>query len=70
MLESSRDAAFVRALATLARDLQVKTIAEMVEREEEANLLQQMQVDYAQGYLFGKPEPLFAEIQPKRAAKG
>jgi EAL domain-containing protein (putative c-di-GMP-specific phosphodiesterase class I) len=69
MAESARDAAFVRAIATLAHDLQVKTIAEMVEREEEATLLQQMNVDYAQGYLFGRPEPLFAEIQPKVAVK-
>ena len=53
----------------LAHDLQVKTIAEMVEREEEATMLQQMNVDYAQGYLFGRPEPLFAEIQPKVAVK-
>lgn len=69
MTSSARDAAFVRAIATLAHDLQIKTIAEMVEREEEADLLRQMHVNYAQGYLFGKPEPLFAEIQPRVASK-
>jgi EAL domain-containing protein (putative c-di-GMP-specific phosphodiesterase class I) len=70
MTESARDAAFVRALTMLSHDLRIKTIAEMVEREEEASLLRQMNVDYAQGYLFGKPAPVFAELQPKAALKG
>ncbi len=70
MTQSARDAAFVRAIATLAQDLHVKTIAEMVETGEEVTLLNQIQVDYAQGYLFGKPAPLFAELQPRMAAEG
>ena len=35
----------------------IKTIAEFVEKEETLKLLREFGVDYAQGYLIGKPGP-------------
>lgn len=64
MVKNPRDVAFARAIANLAHDLNIKTIAEMVETEEEASLLRVMQVNFAQGWLFGKPAPLLAEETP------
>ncbi len=44
---------FVRSLADLARNIDVKVIAEWVQTEEDASLLRQWGVDYFQGYLYG-----------------
>ncbi len=48
----------VRAIVELARGLSMDTVAEYVETPEIAAELRQLGVDYAQGHLFGKPEPL------------
>jgi EAL domain-containing protein (putative c-di-GMP-specific phosphodiesterase class I) len=48
---------FLKAMATLCRDLGVKTVGEMVETEEMAALLAEAGVVYGQGYLFGRPMP-------------
>lgn len=55
VLESSRDAAILRSMVSLCRELGVKTIAEMIETEEQAKALHALGVDHGQGYLFGKP---------------
>ena len=46
---------FLRAMATLCRDLGVHTVGEMVETEEMAAFLAEAGVVYGQGYLFGRP---------------
>jgi PAS domain S-box-containing protein len=48
----------VKTILEIARQNDQKTIAEGVETEPTAALLRQYGVDYAQGYLFGRPEPL------------
>lgn len=48
----------VRAVVELARGLSIDTVAEYVETPEIATELRRLGVDYGQGYLFGKPEPL------------
>lgn len=48
---------FLRAMATLCRDLGVHTVGEMVETEEMAKFLAEAGVVYGQGYLFGRPMP-------------
>ena len=46
---------FVRMMVDLSQTFGVKTVAEMVETREDADLLQRLGVDYLQGYLFGVP---------------
>lgn len=47
---------FVRTLISLAKGIGLKTVAEWVETEEEAELLRNEGVDYLQGWHYGKPE--------------
>ncbi|MFQ5346731.1 MAG: EAL domain-containing protein [Rhodothalassiaceae bacterium] len=47
--------AFLNAMVTLCRDLGIMTIGEWVETESQAALLQDMGVDFGQGFLFGAP---------------
>lgn len=54
-LNSNRDEAMVRNLARMCQDLNVTTIAEMVETQEQLDYLVGIGVDKAQGWLFGKP---------------
>jgi diguanylate cyclase (GGDEF)-like protein len=50
--------ATVRAIVELARGMGIETVAEYVETKEIAREVRTLGVDYAQGYAFGKPEPL------------
>jgi len=50
-----RDRAILKAMVGLCRDLGIGTVAEMVETEGQAKALVDLGVDYAQGYLFGRP---------------
>ena len=47
--------AFLHAMVTLCRDLKVQTVAEWVETEKQAALLNRLGVDFGQGFLFGAP---------------
>ncbi|MFQ5737077.1 MAG: putative bifunctional diguanylate cyclase/phosphodiesterase, partial [Thermodesulfobacteriota bacterium] len=59
--ESPNDQVFVKAMTDVARSLNVQTVAEFVENEETFRLLKKLGVDYAQGYLIGKPAPELME---------
>ncbi len=48
----------VRAIVELAAGMSIDTVAEFVETKEIADEVRELGVDYAQGYAFGKPEPL------------
>jgi EAL domain-containing protein (putative c-di-GMP-specific phosphodiesterase class I) len=65
-----RDSVILRSIIKLSADLGCKTIAEMVESEDQAVALRALGADFAQGYLFGKPAPLkdLADAQPRRVA--
>jgi diguanylate cyclase (GGDEF)-like protein len=52
------DAVFVEAVVTVARGLNMLTIAEYVDREELVQTLTKLGVDRAQGFHLGKPRPL------------
>jgi EAL domain-containing protein (putative c-di-GMP-specific phosphodiesterase class I) len=49
--------AFLASMATLCHEIEVETIAEMVEDEALANFLRQCGIELGQGWHFGKPLP-------------
>lgn len=51
------DQLFVKAITEVARGMGIKTIGEFVETEEILPFLKKFGVDYAQGYLIGRPDP-------------
>jgi len=55
---SPRDDAMMKGIVSLCRDLHIKTIAEMIEANEQATSLRSIGVEYGQGYLFGRPGPV------------
>lgn len=54
-LAKERFRVFLKAIVGLCRDLSISTIAEMVEDMRCVQMLKTCKVEYAQGYLFGKP---------------
>jgi EAL domain-containing protein (putative c-di-GMP-specific phosphodiesterase class I)/GGDEF domain-containing protein len=54
-MERPRNKAFLKAIAGLCHDLGITTIAEMIEEDDQADMLQEAGVRYGQGYLYGKP---------------
>ena len=58
MLNDRRDQAIVRSIAQLARDFGMHSVAEQVEDADMAALLNDMGVDYLQGYHIHRPEAL------------
>lgn len=59
---STFDATFIRFIVELCHDVGIKVCLEGVEQEEEYRIVQPMELDRIQGYLFGRPQPkeLFA----------
>ncbi|HYR75899.1 MAG TPA: EAL domain-containing protein [Pyrinomonadaceae bacterium] len=51
------NAAMVRAMVTLAHDLNLRVVAEGIESESEALFLKQLTCDEGQGYFFSRPQP-------------
>lgn len=52
-----KDRLFVRAIVDVAGELNIRTVAEFVERAETLEILREYGVDYAQGYYIGRPGP-------------
>jgi EAL domain-containing protein (putative c-di-GMP-specific phosphodiesterase class I) len=48
--------AMVKAIVGIAHGIDAKVIAEGIERDEEAQILQAVGVDFGQGYHLGRPE--------------
>jgi len=57
MIENKDDQILVKALCSVASGFGKKITAEFVESEQILLLLEEMKIDYAQGYHVGKPEP-------------
>jgi EAL domain-containing protein (putative c-di-GMP-specific phosphodiesterase class I) len=55
--QNLNDQLFVKAITEVARGMNIKTIGEFVETGEIMAFLKKFGVDYAQGYLIGRPAP-------------
>jgi diguanylate cyclase (GGDEF)-like protein len=53
----THNAAMVRAMITLAHDLDLRVVAEGIEDESELSFLRQLSCGFGQGYFFAKPQP-------------
>ena len=58
LAQESYDLVLCRSIIQMAHELRIKVIAEGVENEAQAALLQQIHCDFVQGYLYGKPGPI------------
>jgi diguanylate cyclase (GGDEF)-like protein/PAS domain S-box-containing protein len=65
---SQRDMFVVRAIVALSNDFGQQTIAEGVENEQTADVLRDLGVTCAQGYLFGRPEAITENAWDTRTA--
>jgi EAL domain-containing protein (putative c-di-GMP-specific phosphodiesterase class I) len=54
---SARAAQLVRSMIDLAHHLDIVAIAEGVEDQETADMLSEMDCDFAQGYFYSRPKP-------------
>jgi diguanylate cyclase (GGDEF)-like protein len=59
---NKRSEAAVKGIVQLARDFVLQTVGEHVEDVAQCELLRRLGVDFGQGYLFGKAEPLDAAV--------
>lgn len=55
MVNDPRDKAFVVSISDLAKQLELKTVAEFVENEEVLEMVRSVGIDYAQGFHVGRP---------------
>jgi EAL domain-containing protein (putative c-di-GMP-specific phosphodiesterase class I) len=56
-LDNPAKASLLKALVGAARELGLKTIAKHVETKAEADFLRMLDIQAAQGFYFGRPEP-------------
>lgn len=55
--ENSQNITLANTIVTMAHNLGKEVLAEGVETEEQARILRELNCDYAQGFLFGRPQP-------------
>jgi PAS domain S-box-containing protein len=58
LADSPQDQVLVRALVEVCQAYGIQTVAEFVQDEATLRLLREIGVDYAQGYLIGRPAPI------------
>jgi EAL domain-containing protein (putative c-di-GMP-specific phosphodiesterase class I) len=52
--------AVIRSITDIAHVLDKRTVAEQAETEAQLDILRRMGVDYAQGYVYQRPQPIAA----------
>jgi EAL domain-containing protein (putative c-di-GMP-specific phosphodiesterase class I) len=62
--ESLRERAIVQGVLTTCRCLGIRTVAEMVEQEDQHACLAELGVDLGQGWLYGRPAPDIGRAPP------
>lgn len=65
-IKNRRHRALLKAMASMCRELDIKTVAEMIEDEEAAKLVLECGIDYGQGYLYGRPSKLITAFESPR----
>ncbi len=60
MMDSAVDLAIIRSTCEVAKVMQLMTVAEFIESEDEARMLIDLGVDYGQGFGLGRPGPVVA----------
>ncbi len=68
-MEANKGRAFMTALTTLCRNLDVRTVAEMVDSPELLSFVRGCGVDYLQGYLLGRPNRDRPKYDPAAVAR-
>ncbi len=65
IIENKKSASIVKAISQIAKDFNIKTIAEYIESKEILERIKSFGIDYAQGYYISKPVELekFSEIK-------
>ena len=63
-LKNAREHGFLLTMIELANFVGAKVIAETIEREEEAQMMRELGVEYGQGWLFGRPGALPGCLPP------
>jgi EAL domain-containing protein (putative c-di-GMP-specific phosphodiesterase class I)/GGDEF domain-containing protein len=62
MAMSRKDRSILVAMVSMCKELEVETIAEKIEHEDQARTLLDLGVGYGQGYLFGRPTVALAGL--------
>jgi len=70
LIDDPLDDAAVRCFVDVARVVGVKTVAEFVDRPEVLARVREIGVDFAQGFLLHRPEPIEAVLGMQRTASG
>ena len=60
LTESSADQVLVRSMVEIAHGLGMETVAEFVRDARTLEAVRALDVDFAPGYLFGRPQPVTA----------
>lgn len=55
---NKREKIIIKGIITLAKDLNMKTVAEGIEKQEQVDFLREVGCDLIQGYIFYKPMPI------------
>ncbi len=58
---SSYSLSAVKSIVTFAKEQNLLTIAEFIENEAIYNIIKDLNIDYSQGYYFGKPRPMISK---------
>ncbi len=67
IVKSEKDKLIVKSIASLAKTLGMKVVAEYVESQEILDIIKELGIEYAQGYHIGKPQDkLLEEVQNEK----
>ena len=70
VIDDPIDLEIISSIVKIAKTLDVKTVAEFVDKKEILNKVTELGVDYAQGFLLSKPGPLPALGVNKKIVNG
>lgn len=69
MSKNKIDLAFVESAVSMAKSLEIRTIAEFIENDETLKLVKALGIDYAQGYRLATPQPAFLKELPNEVVQ-